>query len=330
MPDFDADHIATQAVSLACGLALTFAAAAQVGQAGRPLSAPRAMQSPNAVPPQKITVAPWSTVDFGKVGVGRAQTSEVVLMSEQRANPGGAPSTYGGLAGMAGLGGTSPVPAQAPEPFVRFLIQGGAANDYSVLGEPEWRYVGAANAGLSNYNLIATLQFRPSAEGPRKTGMTILFRDYGSSGRQLIGMGGPAATPGAVQIRRPGVRPGEMVSLVGNPSTLGVTMLPPGVSRTVRMSPEPLSPNAAWETVFPIQGIPQQPVWLEQATSGGKISGPHAADFALSAQILVKQGAPATRVITFSPRGSGLRTAEYSQLQFDGSTVVTVLEGYGK
>lgn len=323
-------RLAAQAASLVCGLALAVPAAAQIGQANRPFSAPRITTAPNAAPPPKITVAPWSTVDFGKVSVGRPQTSEVVLMSEQRLNLGGSSSPYGGLGKLAGLGGGGQTPAEAPEPFVRLLIQGGAANDYSVLGEPEWRFVGTAQQGLSNYNLIATVQFRPSAEGLRKTGMTIHFRDYGSSGRQLVGMGGPASTQGAAQIRRPGARPGTMVSLVGNPTTLGVSVLLPGLPRTVRMCPEPLSPNAAWETVFPVLGTPQQPVWMQQALSGGKISGSHAADFALSSEIVLKQGAPATRLITFSPRGSGLRTAEYSQLQFDGSTVVTVLEGYGK
>lgn len=323
-------RLAAQAVSFACGLALVSPAVAQIGQANRPFSAPRITTAPNAAPPPKITVQPWSEVDFGKVSVGRVQTSEVVLMSEQRVNLGGAPSPYAGLSGLAGLGGSGQAPAQAPEPFVRFQIQGGAANDYSVLGEPVWRYVGAAAQGLANYNLIATVQFRPSAEGLRKSGMTIILRDYGSSGRELIGMGGPASTQGAVAIRRPGARAGAMVSLVGNPATLGVSVLLPGVPRAVRMSPEPLSPNAAWETVFPVLGTPQQPVWMQQAVSGGKINGINAADFTLGSEIVLKQGAPATRLITFSPRGSGLRTAEYSQLQFDGSTVVTVLEGYGK
>lgn len=323
-------RLAALAISMACGLALAAPAAAQISQPNRPFSAPKITTAkPNAAATSKITVQPWSTVDFGKVSAGRAQTVEVILMSEERVDFGVPPPKFPNFPNLGSLSGAQPQ-AEAPEPFVRLLIQGGAANDYSVQGEPEWRAGGPARPYFVNYDLVATLQFRPSAEGVRKTGMTINFRDYGNSGRQLIGMGAPASSSGPVQMRRPGTRPGEMVSLVGNPTTLGVNILAPGLPKKVRMCPEPLSPNAAWETVFPILGQPNQPVWLQQAMQNGKITGANAADFTLSGEIVLKQGAPATRLITFSPRGSGLRTAEYSQLQFDGSTVTTVLEGYGK
>lgn len=319
-------RFAAQTVSLVCGLALAAPVTAQVGQTRRSFAAPRiTTATPSAAAGAKITVQPWSTVDFGQVGQGRAQTTEVILMSEQRLDLNVPPPRFPNLSGLGG--GQA---AEAPEPFVRLLIQGGAANDYSVQGEPEWRRGAVLNAGLVMYDLVATLQFRPSAEGVRKTGMTINFREYGSSGRQLIGMGGPPSSGGPVRIRRPGASLGAMVSLVGNPTTLGVSVLDRLLPPKVRMCPEPLSPNASWETVFPIQGTPYQPVSYDSAAAGGKITGANAADFTLSKEIALKQGAPATRLITFSPRGSGLRTAEYSQLQFDGSTVTTVLEGYGK
>lgn len=310
-----------------CCMAFISPVFAQTGHMPKSFSLPKPSAKLNAAATSKVTVEPWTAVDFGRVAVGRTQPMQVVLITEKYLDSGSGfqlpkfPSFSWG----ADQGQT-----EAPEPYVRMFVVGAAAADYVVQDNPEWQRGSSAGMGLVNYHLVATVLFQPSKEGVRKTALQINFRDYGSSGRQLIGMGAPAQKGGAVRMPRFGAGQGAMVSLVGNPTTLGVSVLDLGTPKKVKMSPEPLSPNAAWETVFPIQGSPNQTISLQDAVKGGTISGANAADFTLSAQIALKQGAPATRLITFSPRGSGLRTAEYTQLQFDGSTVTKVLEGYGK
>ena len=302
------------ALALAAGLLLPAGpAAAELRKF--PRTAPAQQANPAAAQAQ-IQVQPWSTLDFERISLGQARTLDVVVMTETETIP--------GLGGLGSLGGKGPQ-------FPQMRIQGGAAGDY-LLAEPlqprKFQRVSDNGMPYRGWEWFTTIEFRPSAPGVRKSALRLDWEDGRSSGKNLVGMGVPPA--GAVQMPRGIGSARGMVSLVGNPTTLGVSVLDLGLPKKVRMSPEPLSPNAAWETVFPISGKPDQPVTVFKAQAGGQISGANAADFALSANIAFQKGAPATRLITFSPRGSGLRTAEYSQLQFDGSTVTVVLEGYGK
>lgn len=305
----------TLALALLCGLLQSGQAAAEVRRLARPSMGMQASPNVAAAATAQIEVKPWSTLDFEQLTLGQTRTMDVVVMSRSR--PAGMPD-------LPSFGGT-------PVPLPQMRIQGGAAGDYLVSEELQirpFRRYGAYGTSYDGWDWIATVQFRPSKTGARKAALTLEWEDGRKSGQNLVGIG--MAPGSAVQMHRPGVRPGAMVSLVGNPTTIGVNVLGPEVPKKVRMCPEPLSPNAAWETVFPIKGKPEQPYGPLQVTQGGKILGANAADFVLAQDIVQQKGAPASRLITFSPRGSGLRTAEYTQLQFDGSSVTVVLEGYGK